>query len=223
MIVTESLPVRVMLRPVGSPLAIGMSGLAVASFVQSGLDLGWVPRSQTSDVGLILVSVPFVLQLVACVVAYLARDGATGATVGLLSTSWLSLGLVHIVSSPRSTSAALGLLLLVVGALLALSAVAVSVGKPLPAAVFFIAALRFALAGIYELSAVSFWQSAAGVVGLLVTAGAGYCVLAFELEDQRHRQVLPTFRRSSGLAAGQNGPDDPVAGLSQEAGVRRPS
>jgi hypothetical protein len=40
-------------------------------------------------------------------------------------------------------------------------------------AVFAVTAVRFALAGIYELSAVTFWQSAAGLVGLLLTVAAG--------------------------------------------------
>jgi hypothetical protein len=37
-----STPVRIVLRPIGLPLAIGMSGLAIASLVESGMDLGWV-------------------------------------------------------------------------------------------------------------------------------------------------------------------------------------
>lgn len=187
--------VRVVLRPIGTPLTVGMSGLAVASFVQSGLDLGWVGKSQAGAVALILISVPFVLQLLACVFAYLARDGATGATLGLLATTWLSLGLVHLAYPAQSTSPALGLLLLSAAAMLALSAAAVSIAKPLPAGVFATAALRFLLAGIYELSAAAFWRDAAGVVGLVITLFAAYCLLAFELEDQHHRWGLPTFRR----------------------------
>ncbi len=217
----DSPQVRVVLRPLGTPLTIGMSGLAVASFVHSGLDLGWVPKSQTMDVGLILLAVPFVLQLVACVFSYLARDGATGSTVGLLATSWLSLGLVHIVSPGAGKDAALGLLLLIAAALLALSAAAVSLAKPLPAAVFATAALRFVLAGVYELSGVGFWQSASGLVGLLITAGAGYCVLAFELEDQRHHPVLPTFRRSPRDSGTNDGRSGDLDGLKQEAGIRQ--
>jgi hypothetical protein len=33
----SELPTRIFLRPIGSPLTIGMSGLAIASLVQSGL------------------------------------------------------------------------------------------------------------------------------------------------------------------------------------------
>src|SRR6185437_15289795 len=97
---------------------LGLSGLAIASLVQSGLDLHWLALDQTRDVGLILVTVPSVLQLVACVLSYLARDGAGGAAVGVLSTSWLAVGLVHITSVPGSRSGALGLTLVMAGAVL---------------------------------------------------------------------------------------------------------
>ncbi len=112
----ETSVARILLRPVGSPLTIGMSGLAVASLVQSGLDLHWIAPDQAHQVGLILSSVPFLLQMIACIFCYLARDGATGATVGVLSVSWLADGLVHLTSVPGSRSGALGLMLLASGA-----------------------------------------------------------------------------------------------------------
>jgi len=205
----------VFLRPVGTPLTVGMSGLAVASVAQSGLDLGWVAHGQGRAVALILISVPLVLQLLACVFSYLARDGATGATLGLLATTWLSLGLVHLAYPAASTTPALGLLLLPAGAMLWLSAAAIALTKPLPAAVFATAGSRFVLAGIYELSSVGVWRDIAGVIGLAIAAVAGYCVLAFELEDQGHRGLLPTFRRGSPEAATDR------RALEREAGVRR--
>ena len=52
---------RVFLRPIGSPLTLA-SALAIASLVQSGLDLHWVAKSQSLEVGLILLAVPFVMQ-----------------------------------------------------------------------------------------------------------------------------------------------------------------
>jgi hypothetical protein len=67
--------------------------------------------------------------------------------------------------------------------------------------VFGLAAVRFGLTGVYELSSATFWQHAAGIVGLVVAAGAAYCVLAFELEGQQHRPVLPTLRRGQARAA----------------------
>jgi uncharacterized protein len=211
----SELPTRIFLRPIGSPLTIGMSGLAIASLVQSGLDLGWIAKSQTAQVGLVLIAVPFVLQLLASIFSYLARDGAAGATVGLLSTTWLAMGLMHL-ASPAGTSGALGLLLVSAGGVLALSATAVASGKPLIGFTFAAAAARFVLAGIYELGASSSWQNAAGIVGLVVCGSAAYCVLAFELEGQQLKPVLPTFRRGRGDLS----PSDDVV---REAGVRQTS
>lgn len=154
---------HIFLRPIGSPLTLGMSGLAIASLVQSGLDLHWLALDQTRDVGLILVTVPFVLQIVACVFSYLARDGAAGAAVGVLSASWLAEGLVHVTSVPGSRSGALGLMLLTAGAVLLATSLAVGLGKPLAGAVFLLAALRFITGGAYYLGGASFWQSAGGI------------------------------------------------------------
>lgn len=214
-------PAQVFLRPIGSPLTIGMSGLTIASLVQSGLDLRWIPVSQTTQVGLILLAVPFVLQLLGCVFSYLARDGAGGAVLGVLATTWAGLGLVHVVSTPGSRSGALGLLLLAGGGVLVLSAFAIASGKPLPGLVFLFAAARFGLAGIYELGAGTAWREAAGIVGLVILGLAAYCVLAFELEGQQRQPVLPTFRRGPGAAALSDGIGAQLDGVAHEAGVRR--
>jgi uncharacterized protein len=212
---------RVFLRPIGSPITLGMSALAIASLVQSGFDLRWIAKSQSLQVGLILVAVPFVMQGLAAVFAYLARDGAAGSALGVLASGWLAIGLIHIVSVPGHRSGALGLMLLASAWMLTLSAVAVGTAKPLPACVFALTALRFALAGIYELGATGAWRNAAGIVGLVVVAMAGYCLLAFELEGQQRRPVLPTFRRGRGRLALLGSPDAAVDDVLHDAGVRQ--
>ncbi|MGN6869245.1 MAG: hypothetical protein ACTHMY_12665 [Solirubrobacteraceae bacterium] len=208
---------RIFLRPIGSPLTIGMSGLAIASLVESGVALKWVPSDEAVQAGLILIAVPFVLQLLAAIFSYLARDGAAGAATGVLAASWLALGLLHVSAGTSRTVAVLGLLLVAAGGVLALSSISIGVGKPLLGAVFMLAALRFGLAGVYELSAVTFWKDVAGIVGLGVCAGAAYCVLAFELEGQQRRTVLPTLRRGRAELAVAAEMD----GVAREAGVRQ--
>ncbi len=215
------LTARIFLRPIGVPLPLGMAGLAIASFVVSGLELHWIKHSQALEIGLILVAVPFTLQLIACVLSYLARDGAAGATLGVLAASWLALGLIHIAAPASRVSGALGLLLLIAGACVALSALSVAVAKPLPALVFLAAALRFALSGIYQLSATSVWEHAAGILGLVVSGLAAYCVLAFELESQNRAPVLPTFRRGRGSAALSDGFRAQLDQVEHEPGVRQ--
>ena len=212
---------RIFLRPIGSPLTIGMSGLAIASFVESGLALKWVPSSEAVQAGLILIAVPFVLQLLASIFSYLARDGAGGAATGVLATTWLVLGLSHVTAGTGKPIAVIGLLLVAAAGVLALSSIAIGVGKPLPAGVFLLAALRFGLDGVHELSGTAFWQDIAGVVGLVVCAGAAYCVLAFELEGQQRQAMLPTLRRGRGELAMSAGVDAQMDGVAHEAGVRQ--
>jgi succinate-acetate transporter protein len=216
---SDSPPARIMLRPLGSPLTIGMAGLAIASLVQSGVELRWTASTQAPQAGLILIAVPFVLQLLACVLSYLVRDGATGAAVGVLSTSWLAIGLVEIVSAPGSTSGPLGLLLVAAGGVLGLTAAAIATEKVLPAIIFASAACRFVLAGVHQLSGVVAWGDAAGALGLAVCALAAYAALAFELEGQRERTVLPTLRHGRGAAA-LDEPGIDVDRVAREPGVR---
>lgn len=214
-------PATIFLRPVGSPLTIGMSGLAIASLVQSGYDLHWIGSSQVHAAGLVLISVPFVLQLIASVFAYLSRDGAAGAALGVLSASWLGMGLVHLTSTPGSRSGAMGLMLIAAGGVLLLSALAVSVPKPLPGLVFMLAGIRFVLSGIYEVGASGTWRDAAGILSLVILGLAAYCVLAFELEGEQHRPILPTFRRGRGRVAVQGDPAQVIDGVITEPGVRQ--
>jgi succinate-acetate transporter protein len=198
-----------------------MSGLAIASLVQSGFDLRWISKSQELQVGLILVAVPFVMQGLATVFAYLARDGAAGSAMGVLSTTWLAIGLIHIVSVPGHRSGAVGLLLLASAWMLTLTSAAVASAKPLPAAVFTTVGLRFALAGIYELGGTAPWREAAGIIGLVAVAAAGYGALAFELEGQQRRPVLPTFRRGRGRIALLGSADAAVDDVLHDPGVRQ--
>ncbi len=214
-------PARIFLRPVGSPLTIAMSGLAIGSLVLSGLDLRWISLNQTKDVGLILMSVPFALLLIASVFAYLSRDGAAGAAAGVLSVSWFAIGLVHVTSSPGSRSGALGLLLLASGGVVCLSALAVGVAKPLPGTLFLLAAAHFLCSGIYLLGGTGTWQRIGGIIGLVVVGAAGYCVLAFELEGEQHRAAIPTFRRGRARTALLGDPQARVDGVTGDAGVRQ--
>src|SRR3954454_12992523 len=101
--------VRVVVRPVASPSAIGMFGLAVGTFVLAGLQLGWVPEQQSAQVGLVLLGFAFGSQLLAAVVAIVARDVVVATAMCVLALTWLVSGLVLRTSVPGSTSKALGL------------------------------------------------------------------------------------------------------------------
>ncbi|MFD0332165.1 hypothetical protein ACFQZC_38180 [Streptacidiphilus monticola] len=114
---------RTFLRPLATPLPLGFLGLAVATFVLSGLQLGWVPAGQAHQVALVMLAFAFPAQLIAAVYGFPCRDAAAATGMGVLAGTWLTLGLITLSSPPGSTSDTAGLLLLAVGLVLLVPAV----------------------------------------------------------------------------------------------------
>jgi len=217
----SAVPAQVFLRPIGSPVSLGLAGLFGASLVASGMDLGWIAKGEQGEVALVFLAFAVPLQLIASVLSFLGRDGAVGTSVGVLAGTWLADGLVHLSSPPGSRSGALGLLLLASAALLAAGASATALGKLLPCVTFAAAAVRFALIGVYNLGASSAWQTAGGAVGLAVVALAGYTMWSLSLEDAQDRTLLPVLRRGRGAGALTAPFADQLEGVEHEAGVRK--
>src|SRR5215216_353843 len=192
---------RIVVRPIASPTGLGLFGLAAATLVLSGLQLGWVDKTEGNKVGLILIAFPFLAQLLASIWSTLARDGVATTGMGVLALTWLSVGLVFLTSAPGEKSDALGLLLLLSGLAMLLTGVVASLSKLAVAAVFVTAALRFALSGLDQLTGNEFWENTAGIVGLALFAVAVYVALAAELEDAQGKTVLPLGRRMKGRLA----------------------
>lgn len=199
---------RVFLRPIGNPLPLGFLALAAATLLVSGLQLGWLARSEGKDVALILLAFVFPLQLLTSVLGYLARDVVAGTGMGVLAGTWLSVGLVKLTSAPGATSDTLGLFLLLAAAAMLIPATASVAGKLVPAAVLGTTALRFAATGVYELTASTGWKDLAGLIGVVLCALALYAAAAMALEDASRRTILPLGRRGRAV------------GVEQEAGVR---
>ena len=190
---------EIFLRPMGSPLPVGLAGLTVASLVVSGLDLGWVPSSASHQVGMMLLIAGVPLQLIGCAFALPARDAEAATSMGLLSISWMGMGLTRLASPPGTVSDSLGLVLLATGALLACVAAGQGAGKPLLGLTLACAAARLILSGLHELTGSGGLQTVSGIVGLVVVATAGYMVVALGLEDSQDQPVLPVLRRGRAL------------------------
>ena len=186
---------RVTLRPIGNPLPLGFLALAGGTLLVSALQLEWLKPTEGENVALILIAFVFPLQLLASVFGFLARDVAAGTGMGLLSGTWLSIGLVLLTSDPGATSDALGLFLLLAAVAMLVPAAAAATGKLAAAAVLGTTALRFATTGLYELTAAEGWKTLAAIVGLALCALALYAALAMALEDALQRTVLPLGRR----------------------------
>ncbi|MFD0275140.1 GPR1/FUN34/YaaH family transporter [Kitasatospora sp. NPDC127111] len=218
---TSSQPVpRIFLRPLATPLPLGFLGLAVATFVLSGLQLGWVPVGQAHQVALVMLAFAFPAQLIAALYGFLCRDAAAATGMGVLAGTWLTFGLITLAGPPGATSETAGLLLLVAGPVLLVPAVAAATSKGVAGIVLFTAALRFLVTGAYQYSGDSGWKTAAGVIGAVLAAFAVYAALALELEGQHRRTVLPTLRRGGSTMAAQAGTAARVEALAREPGVR---
>jgi uncharacterized protein len=211
----------VTLRPIAGPLALGFFGLAAATFVLSGLQLGWVEPTEGKQVALCVLAFTVPLQFTASVFGFLGRDGVAATGMGLLSGIWAAVGLVTLTGRPGSTSDALGLFLLVAGVAMWAPASAAVASKLVPALVLATAGLRFVVTGIYQLTANEAWENTAGVIGLALAAFAVYAAYAAEFEDVLKRPLLPLGRRGKGELATKGTYLDQIANVAHEPGVRQ--
>lgn len=185
---------QVFLRPLGTPLPLGFLGLTGGTFSVAGLELGWVAPVEGGHVGWVLLAFSVPLQFLTSVLAFLARDPVIGTGMGVLAGTWLATGFTLLTSLPGATSDALALLLLASAASLLVPIVSAGAGKLTASAVLSVACVRFAVTGVYELTGLSGWKTAAGWCGVVLAVVAVCAALAFESEAARGRPLLPTFR-----------------------------
>lgn len=217
---TRTVPAQVFLRPIGNPLPLGFVGLAVATAVLSSFNLGWIPTSQQHQVAIVLIAFPFPLQLVATILLFLARDAPAGAGNGVLSVTWLVLGLLLLTSHPGSLSPTLSIFLFASAAALLPSACTASLSKLVPGLVFTGSALKYVLTGLYERFGGVTWEHATGWEGIVLAALAIYAALASDLAAMLHRSILPLGRHGGGLQAVDESVADQEPELEREPGVR---
>jgi succinate-acetate transporter protein len=212
---------RLVLRPLATPLPLGFLGLFFATMLVSGVQLGWVPVGDQRDlaIGILVLTVP--VQFIACIYGFLVRDLVAGTGMGLLAGAWGTVALVLLLSPPGSTSAGLAWVLVLAGTALLVPAFAAGQAKVLAAAVTLGTAVRFWVTAVYEWGGSHAWETAAGGVGIALGVLALYAALAFEIEDQRRRTVLPTLRRKAGEKAMTAGLAEQVDQAHHEAGVRK--
>jgi succinate-acetate transporter protein len=212
---------RIMLRPIGSPLPLGLLALMCASVLLSMEQLGTF--STTTDlrsVAIILLGFVTPLMLVAAVFSFLARDTVAGTALGLFAGAWLASGLEFLTASPGQTSKVLGVFYISLAACFAVIIAGASFGKAGPAVVIVFGVARFLLAGLYELTGDVGLEHAAAIVGFGLAAAALYSALATEIEDVQGEVKLPMGRRASAHDALAGPFDAQLEKLEHEAGVR---
>ena len=212
---------RIVLRPIGSALPLGFFAFATGMAILAGIDIPLVPQAQLHPAAVLLISFVAPLEIIAAVLAFLARDGLAGTGLGLFAASWATIGIQDLLAKPGSVSPVLGLYLITFAVVIGLLGATARRAQPLLALILVVSAVRTTLAGLYELTTIKSLFTTAGVLATGVCALALYCGFAFRLEDAAHRTVLPLGRRGQARSALRGGMEDQIAGLEAEAGVRR--
>jgi uncharacterized protein len=211
---------RIVLRPIGSGLPLGFFSFAIGMLLLGCLALGWIPEDEQRQVGMLLMAFVFPLELIATIFAFLARDTLGATTLGLFTTSWLTLGWTAFDSPPGSTSVALGIYLFGFATAVLLLATLSTLAKPFFSVLLLAAAARMVLAGAWDVGGPHVLVTISGVVALGLTVLAMYGGVALGLEDARQRDVLPLFRRGGADEAFQ-GYEQQLERLEAEPGVRQ--
>lgn len=213
---------RVVVRPLATPLPLGLFSFGLGMLMLAAQGAGWIPRQQSSEVGLVIATFVFPLEGAAAIFAFLARDTLAATTLGLFSTSWVTVDVALITGVPGETTATLGFYLAGFAVAVATLAVLAASGKPLLAVILACSATRAAIDAAFEFSAGSGTERAAGYVAAAIAVLAWYAGTAMALEDLRQAELLPVFRRGTSRTAIRGELAEQVADVGGEAGVRRP-
>jgi uncharacterized protein len=212
--------VRVTVRPYGSVVPLGFLAFGIGMFLYAAYDAPWVKPTEGHTVGLMLVTFVAPLELIAAVIAFLARDTLAGVALGLFAGSWLLTGFGTMESTPGQLSAAQGYFLIAFSVAVLLLASVAWLGQPLIAALLTVSVVRALLSAVYQLGGGAGWNHVGGWLALAIFCVAMYGGLAFLLEDLQGKPVLPTGRRGGSKEAIEGGIDEQLKGLEDEAGVR---
>ena len=213
--------VRVFVRPYGSSVPLGFFAFGIGMFLFAALDAGWVKPEEMHTIGLMHASFVGPLEGLAAIIAFLARDTVSGVALGLFTGSWFLTGFAEMEATPGILSSAQAYFLIAFTVAVLLLAVVSWLGQPMIAALLTVAATRGMTSAIYQLGGGKGWNHVAGWIALAIFCVAMYGGLAFLLEDAKGRAVLPLGRRGSSREAIEEGLAVQLAGLADEAGVRK--
>jgi hypothetical protein len=212
---------RIMLRPIASSLPLGFFAFGTGSILLTVLELHWIPLGQTRPLILMLLAFVVPLETLAGIFAFLARDSGAATALSMLGAAWAATGITMLTGPPAGRSPALGVFLLTIAVIMLLLCTGALQGKPLFGVLLAVGASRFALSGIYQVAGWPATETAAGWIGLPLTAFALYGGLALLLEDGAQHTVLPLARRGRARMSLEGELDQQIQLTEHEPGVRR--
>jgi hypothetical protein len=213
--------VRVFVRPYGSSVPLGVLAFGIGMFMYAALDAPWVKAADTKTIGVMLVTFVAPLQLVATIIAFLARDTTAGVSLGLFAGAWATTGVLTLLSEPGKLDAAVGYFLIAFTIAALVLACVAWMGQPMFALLLTLSSTRALLSAIYELGGGRGWNQVGGWLACGIFCVAMYMGLAFLLEDAKGHAVLPIGRRGSSREAIEGDLAAQLKGIAGEAGVRK--
>jgi succinate-acetate transporter protein len=212
---------RIVLRPVASPLPLGLLAVMIGGVLLACDQIGAFPPGDEHTIALILIGFVVPLELLATIFCFLARDTVAATGLGLFSGAWLASGLTLLNAQPGQTDKAFGVFLLALAAGMFVIVAGASFGKAGAALVMVAGSVRFALTGIYELTDSTGVERASAIVGFGLAAIALYTAIATEVEDVRGERKLPIGRKRAAASALDEPFGTQLETLENEAGVRQ--
>lgn len=210
----------VFLRPIGTPMPLGMLGLTVATVMLGALQIGVVPVKDQHQVALSVLLFAVPLQSTAAVFGLLARDAVVGSGFGTQAAGWLTVGILMLLSPTGSRSPVLAVFLIVAAAALTSAVTVAAQSEIVPALVMAATVGRWVLTAVYELLGSRAVEQASAIEGFVLGLLALYTAVAADLESTHHRSVLPLGRVGAGRRALSGDVATDVESVGREAGVR---
>lgn len=212
---------RIVLRPLASPLPLGLFAFALGSLVVGVSQLGaFGPGGGDPTVTAMLAAFVALPQLLAAVIAFLTREATVATLLALVGMSWPANIVVLALNPGAMTVAPRGVLFLGLGTILLLLGVAALAAKPFVGTLVLAAGARFVVNGVYDVTAIGWVEVVSGIAALVTAVLACYLALALALEDSRHQTVFPTGRRGAAARAFSADLDTQLGSLHHEAGIR---
>lgn len=213
--------IRINLRPVGSALPLGFFAFSIGVLLQSAFEAHWIPPTEQKLLALLVLGFVAPLELISAVFAFLSRDTAGGTTMALFAMSWIAWSLSLLVSTPLSTSHAMGFYAAGLGLSTLILGTLALAGKPFFSGILFLATARFALLAAHDFGAGPAVQHISTVLGLITIVFSFYGTVALLFEDLDQKTVLPLFRRNKAKEALEGDFSGQIRNISREPGVRQ--
>jgi succinate-acetate transporter protein len=212
--------VRVVVHPYATALPLGCFAFGIGNALLAAFTAHWIPPSDAKTVAIMMLAFVAPLELIPCLMAFLARDTGTVTAMGIFAGGWVVQGLELLMAGPASLSPTIGLFLNLLALCLALLAVATFSGKPLIGSLFCVAALRSSGAGFLQFGVTGPLAIMTAILGLAVAAMAFYSGIGFLLEDVEQKPMAMMFRSGKAKEALNASLHDQLENVAREAGVR---